>query len=90
MEHLPAFNISKHEEVFVEIAQLYHCDHNKKCWNKEFNEQFTGLEYLQTYIFLSGRKVKGSAMRKTSSPQKFPSQGTYVNVYKKITMLWMV
>jgi hypothetical protein len=51
MEHVPAFNISKHEEVFLEIAQLYHCDHNKKCWNKEFREQFTGPEYLHTYIF---------------------------------------
>jgi hypothetical protein len=32
--HLPATDISKCEEVLVEIVHLYHCDHKKKCWSE--------------------------------------------------------
>lgn len=61
MRHLPALDISKGQEVFVEIVHLYHCDHKKKSWSEESNEQFTGLEYLQADIILSEREDKRSA-----------------------------
>jgi hypothetical protein len=40
----------------VEIVHLYHCDHKKKCWSEQFNEQLAGLEYLHADVFLSGRE----------------------------------
>jgi hypothetical protein len=56
MRHLPALDISKGQEVLVEIVHLYHCDDKKKGWSEESNEQFTGLEFLQANIILSGRE----------------------------------
>jgi hypothetical protein len=48
----------------VEIVHLYHCDHEKKGWSEQFNEQLTGLEYLHADVFLSRRKDRRSAIRK--------------------------
>lgn len=83
MGHLPALDISKGQEVFVEIVHLYHCDDKKKRWSEESNKQFTGLEYLQADILLSGREGMRSAVRKTRRPQKFPSQDIVLNVYTR-------
>jgi hypothetical protein len=73
MGHLPALDISKGQEVFVKIVHLYHCDHKKKSRSEESNEQFTGLEYLQSNIILSGREDKRSAVRRLADHRN--SQG---------------
>lgn len=83
MGHLPALDISKGQEVFVEIMHLYHCDHKKKSWSEESNEQFTGLEFLQADIILSGTDSKRNALRKTRRPQGFPSHNTVLNIYTR-------
>lgn len=83
MGHLPALDISKGQEVFVEIVHLYHCDDKKKSWSEESNKQFTGLEFFQADIILSGRERKRSAVRKTRRPQEFPNQDTVLNAYTR-------
>lgn len=47
----------------MEIVHLYHCDDKEKSWSEESNKQFTGLEFLQADIILSGREGKRSAVR---------------------------
>lgn len=83
MRHLPALDISKGQEVLVEIVHLYHCDDKKKSWSEESNEQFTGLEFLQANIILSGREGKRTTVRKTRRPQEFPSQDAVLSAYMR-------